>query len=143
MFARHKNYEEISIAELQRKLDYANITLLFAFFLVIITLLIGFYVSSSQRAHIDLEEETITKKSTSQGNQINISAEVLLSGGYKFISGAHDSNTYSVFGNYENGFLFLNRDNGEIIYKYPTIPGDGILVSIPKAIINIIFIPYF
>lgn len=91
-------------------------------------------------------ERQLPKSSYYPGYSINVVASVPYLLGIKKISDNNDKNSkvlYLLFGNLEKGFFVYDYKWGKIIFTYHKIPGDGIIVSVPREYNDLIFSPYY
>ncbi len=100
-----------------------------SFFIVIISVFLGMLMVFSY-------ESSLAKDALSEVGPIlpsvtvGITAIVEESLGSKLLNTGFGKAIYQVFGNFKKGFAILNNENGERVYQYSNIPGDGIQVEV-------------
>lgn len=131
---------------LEEETGDANIPLVFAvfFFLFIFSM---FFMAVSFASSNNLKPEI--KDSVTEGDNepletsVQVSAEVRDTLGTRHVSDNKTEKAMLVFGNYEGGFSVTDCLLLNVIYHQSTMPGDGVMIKVPKSVQNVCVMSYY
>ena len=137
---RFRKYDNRIITELEQELDVVRFSLkslyIFTFIWIVLVTIFIANISMIYAYNTKSEDTSETERN------VQVTAEVGYTLGYKEISSTHSTVTVLVYGNYEKGFQFTDATSGEILYSYAKLPGDGVILELSK-VGNLLFKPNY
>lgn len=132
--------------ELQEEIGEANIPVIISilFFATVVSMffvVISFASSSNLRPEIK-DSETGGREGPSD-TTVQVSAEVRDTLGTKYISENITDKTMLIFGNHEGGFSVIDCRYFGVIYHQTVMPGDGVMIKVPKSVQNTCIMSYY
>lgn len=128
-------FDHVTIEQLEKGIGRAQISLAFLVTLTFVGIFVlVFSVGKVSFLSIfagDIENNIVGTQ------KIMITAEVPNTLGVKRVYEEQKEITYLVYGNNQSGFSFISTENNEILFSYKEMPGDGVLVKIPKGFTDI------
>lgn len=131
-------FDNVTIEQLEKGIGKAQISLAFlitTFFIAVITL-----AFSSDKIN---SLSTMASDVTQEPAQIIVTAEVPNLLGIKKIDEDEKEITFLVYGNNEKGFSFVSQEEPRVIFGYNKMPGDGVLVVVPRSFTYIVIGSYY
>lgn len=132
--------------EFQGEIGEANITIVISvlFFCIIAsTFFIAVSFASSNNLRPEIEDSVTGGERESSNTSVGVSAEVRNTLGTMHVSENEMEKTMLVFGNYEGGFSVTDCRLLKVIYHQSTMPGDGVIIKVPKSVQNACTMSYY